>query len=274
MEIKDALKWGANRLKNSLSSRLDAEVLLAFILKTDKNFLYKNPNQTVKSERLKGYREIIGQRANFVPVAYLIRQKEFLGLLFYVNRSVLIPRPETEALVARAIQLARKKNTRKIYDVGTGSGNIAVSLAVHLPKTAIVASDICEKALKVAAKNAAQHKVAARIRFVRSDLASHISSAKFIVANLPYVPQRYLVSRDISHEPNKALFAGEDGLDLYRRFFESPIFETFGGICLIELGTRQIPAIKKWLKHNFSKVSFTPLRGIDGQTVGLELNFS
>lgn len=274
MKIKKILQWGVSRLRNSPSSRLDAEVLLAFALKTDRTCLYQNPDQEVKPARLKNYRRLIRQRATFVPVAYLVHQKEFLGLPFYVNQSVLIPRPETEALVERAIRLAEDKNIKKIHDVGTGSGNIAVSLAVNLPKARIVASDICQQALKVAARNAREHQVASRIQFIRSDLAQHIRSAKLIIANLPYVPLRFLVPPDIIYEPRRSLFAGEDGLTLYKRFFTGSIFQHFKGICIIELGPRQVSAMKKWLRRCFSNITIAPLRGIDGQVVGLEIEFN
>jgi len=274
MRVKETLAWGAKQLKNSPSSRLDAEVLLAFAIDADKTSLYRNPTRPISPTKVKKYQKLIGQRALSVPVAYLTNTKEFYGLPFYVNRTVLIPRPETEALVKLAIKIAGKKNIKKVHDVGTGSGNIAVALAKNLPRIKVVASDICRRALKVAERNVKSHRVNRQIELVHSPLANHIKTAKLIVANLPYVPSRYDAPKDVLHEPKKAIFAGEDGLKLYRQLFTDKFFKTFAGTCLIELGNRQAKPMKQWLAQHLPNTKITPILGISRETCGLRIDFS
>ncbi|RLC37307.1 peptide chain release factor N(5)-glutamine methyltransferase [candidate division Kazan bacterium] len=274
MKIKEAVDWGTKQLKYSSSPRLDAEVLLSFASQKPKTDLYARPFAIIPTLRTKKYKALIKERAASVPIAYLTKQKEFFNITFYVDHHVLIPRPETEAIVKNAIELARKKKIKIIYDIGTGCGNIAIALAKNLPSAKIVASDICRQALSVAKRNILNQGLENQIEIVHSNLAEHIKTAELIVANLPYIPEYYRVSKDILFEPQKALFAGMDGLKFYRRLFKETFPRLFRGTVLIELGTKQYEPMSNWLIQHFSNVQTTPINNIDGSICGLKANFS
>lgn len=274
MKINETIAWGANQLKQSFSPRLDAELLLAYSCKLERSDLYKNINQVVTQSQLKKYKTMIGKRIQSIPVAHIINKKDFYNLTFHVNTHTLVPRPETEAIVDRAIKIAKSKEIKKIYDIGTGSGNIAIAIAKNLPDTKLIASDICKRALNVAKRNVLNYNLEKQVKLVHSNLSDHIKTAPLVVANLPYVPEHYEVSKDILHEPKKALFAGADGLDLYRKLFSEKLFKKFNGIILIEFGTTQYEPMVVWLTQHFRDVKITPIRNIDDTISGLEADFS
>ena len=168
--IKDLLEWTTRYFGDSgiTESRLEAEVLLAHVLQKDRVYLYANYEEPVNIGEREIYRAYIKRRTGGEPVAYITGHKEFMSLDFKVNPEVLIPRPDTEILVETAIAMARQERVHTIIDVGTGSGAIAVSLAVYLDDAEIVASDISARALDIARENASQHQV--RIQFVEGDL--------------------------------------------------------------------------------------------------------
>lgn len=227
MYLESARNWGAKKLKlTSPTPFLDAEILLASVLKKDREFVLTWPKKKLNLERLKIFKTLIDRRSHFEPIAYLIKNKEFYGLNFYVDKRVLIPRPETELLVMEAINFAERKKI-KIADLGTGAGNVAITLKKYLPQTKIWAIDKSSKALIVAQKNAQQHQV--KINFIKSDLFGQIKKPQFdlIVANLPYLSQeqknkilRNPLGRPLCHEPVNALFAGRRGLALYQKLFK------------------------------------------------------
>jgi len=274
MRIKQAIDWGVNQLPNSFSPRLDAEVLLAFASKKTRTNLYQIPNTTISPSQLKKYKTLIAKRATSIPIAHITHQKEFFDIIFHVNSNTLIPRPETEAIVTSTMELARNKNITTIYDVGTGCGNIAIALAKNLPNTNIIASDICKRTLQVAKRNVVAYKLENQIKIIHSNLTEHITTAQLIVANLPYVPEHYKVSKDILFEPPKALFAGVDGLDIYKKFFSSKIFKVFRGVCVIELGVKQFELMSNWLAQHFPGITTSPINNIDGTICGLRANFN
>jgi len=186
MNIKDLLQTGGNSLEK--------EVLLAHILKKSREFLLANPEYDVSNEVCTSFYEKIRGHDRGVPVAYLIKHKEFYGLPFYVDERVLIPRPETEFLVEKIIELVSSDiNLSRIIDVGTGSGNIAVTLAKHLKDIIITASDISDDALDVAKINAKKMNVEERVRFIQSNLMNDIDEEfDIIVANLPILVKKQI----------------------------------------------------------------------------------
>lgn len=216
MKIKDLLQTGGNSLEK--------EVLLSHILNKSREFLLTNPDYDVSNESCTRFYEDIRGHERGVPVAYLIKHKEFYGLPFYVDERVLIPRPETEFLVETIIDLVSSdKSLKKIVDIGTGSGNIAISLAKNLKNIEIYATDISDKALEVAKLNA--ERLGAVVSFIRSDLLEELKDMEFdiIVANLPYIgtETNSFVSKETEeHEPHLALFGGSDGLELYKKLFK------------------------------------------------------
>ena len=222
------------------SARLDAEVLLAHVLGTDRSWLFAHPDAPLSAEKYTRFEKLIARRAKFEPVAYLIGEREFFGLPFFVSPAVLIPRPETELLVETA--LARlPKTAARVLDVGTGSGCIAVTLAVHRPAWHVIAGDISVAALAVARKNIRRHGVSARVSPVQADLLSAFSGrVDAIVSNPPYINPRQKTElppavRDF--EPSGALFSPESGLAHLRRLLAGAgRLLSGGGLLLVEIG--------------------------------------
>lgn len=231
MNIREALVAGNRKLRStSQSPNLDAEVLLSYVLKKDRAWLYANPDKKLSRLQLTTYNLLIRKRANYVPVAYLTGHKEFFGLDFRVTPSVLIPRPETELLVEMSLKNLQSKilNLKSVIDLGTGSGCIVVSLAKNSKKIKLYAIDNSSAALKIAKINARRHGVARKIKFLRGNLLSPFLQPKIlnlkssiILANLPYLtPKQYNSNRDLKHEPRSALVGGRNGLKYYRELFE------------------------------------------------------
>lgn len=227
MTVKHALTWAINKLKAKkiTSADLDAEVLLSHTLKKSREYLFTHPEASLSTYQLKSFRNLIARRGKHEPVAYLTSHKEFYGLDFIVNKSVLIPRPETENLVEAVIrEVGYKKWT--IADIGTGSGCIAIALKKNLPKCKVLATDKSAAALKVAKKNVLKHQV--KIQFKQGNLLEPIKNLKIdiIVANLPYLDdnmKNLLKSSDskgLIYEPPMALKGGPDGYDIYRQFYK------------------------------------------------------
>lgn len=210
-ELKKWLSWGGKKLKNkSKTPDLDALLLLSSVLKKPKEFILAHPDSILKSNLKDKFKNLIYKRQKHIPVAYLLNKKEFFGYTFYVNKDVLIPRPETEKIVEKALSfiIKRPRKKWKILDLGTGSGCIAVALAKELEKRKIdfkiVASDISEKALKIAKLNSAKNKTR-NIVFKKSDLFKNINN-KFdlILANLPYL-KKTEIKKELEFEPQIAL---------------------------------------------------------------------
>jgi len=228
------------------------------------------PDREMPSDRQALYQDSIVRRLQHEPVQYIIGQQEFYGLNFHVTPAVLIPRPETEHLVEAVLKLLPSNQPLKIADVGTGSGAIAIALAVHLPHADITALDISSDALAVAARNARENKVADRIHFLQSDLLSAVGTDETgfdaIVSNPPYIPETDRLSlhpqvRD--HEPTTALFAGETGLDIYRRLVpQAHNALKPNGLLALEIGHGQQIALTELLA-SWQGVSFVEdLQGI------------
>lgn len=219
------LNWTTDFLrgKGSDSPRLDAEVLLAHARGCQRIELYTAFEEEPPEEIRTAFRELVKRRAEGAPVAYLVGKREFFSLAFDVTPDVLIPRPETELLVVRALDLCRTLASSHIADVGTGSGILAVCCAKHLPQCHVSALDISPAALKVAQRNAAKHGVAERIEFLESDLlAACPPEARFdlILSNPPYVSTAEMAELDPevrNHEPHMALDGGAEGVEVIQR---------------------------------------------------------
>lgn len=257
--VKEALGWASKLLaeRGIESPRLDAEVILSNVLDVSKAQLYARPDRRLYSMHQLVYRAWVKRRAEHEPVAYVVGYKEFYGLDFYVDRRVLIPRPETELLVEKAIELAHEiRGAPILADVGTGSGAIAISLALHLPQALIYATDISEETLAVAALNCKGHEVQERVRLLAGDLLSPLPEpVDLIVANLPYVRRTEFegLARDIvDYEPRLALNGGPDGLEYVHRLLAQagPYLQPQGAI-LLEIGADQGPAVTAWAGRCF-----------------------
>jgi len=238
--------------KGCASARLDAELLLGHVLAMSRLDLYLNLDKPLVSKEVDLYRECIGRRGRREPVAYITGTKEFYSLPFTVTPAVLIPRPETELLVEKVVQLgkaclAQGKQEVRILDLGTGSGAIAVTVALQDPAFRVTAVDVSAEALAVARQNAQHHEVAGQIEFVASDLYSQVDGRfDIICSNPPYLTQEEMDSLqpEVSFEPAAALAGGEDGLAFYRRIFpEAPPHLSSPGWVVVEIGAAQGSAV-------------------------------
>jgi release factor glutamine methyltransferase len=206
---------------------LDAEVLARHALGWDRATLISRGREEPPAGFEERFASLIGRRAAREPVAYITGVREFWGRDFEVSPDVLIPRPETEVIVEEALDAARARSLRTIVDVGTGSGCLAVTLALELRDPVVIATDISSQALRVARRNAERHRVSQRITFVVTNLLAGVEvPLDLIVANPPYMPQDVeptLQPEVARYEPRQALYAGRDGLDAYRNLFPAAV---------------------------------------------------
>ncbi len=274
--IVELLRWTADYLKDKgvLEPRASAEVLLAHVLNLSRLDLYLRYDQPLSPEELARFKALVVRRRQGEPVAYLTGHKEFWSLDFQVRSGVLIPRPETEILVASALEAARTMIGLELgcrepqefarqeqtilwgLEIGVGSGAVVVALARELPRMAWLALDLSETALSVARDNARRHGAAHRLRFVRSDLLSGLNPGPrfaLLVANLPYVPraQWEQLPREIrDFEPRQALLGGEDGLELIRPLTqEAHRYLRPGGCLALEVGEGQAGEVLELLRQ-------------------------
>ena len=256
LSIRGALLWGAQVLSHAGidNHRLDAEVLLRHVLDMEKEQLYMNGDEPLSAAEEVKFRELLRQRSEREPVAYITGHQEFWSQDFFVSPAVLIPRPETELLVEVALQCVRRLATGspvKVLDVGTGSGAISVCLAKEQAASQIFAVDISPVALDVARLNARRHGVADRIRFLPGDLLAPIKSLRtifnLIVSNPPYIRsgELSLLAPEIREwEPTIALDGGVDGIDSYCRIIEEGHRHlTTGGFIVLEIGADMASAV-------------------------------
>src|SRR5580692_139151 len=305
MDARTAFKTGIARLRDAdvASFTLAAELLLLHVAGRDRTWLYAHPEDEISAEQEQRFLSLVARRANGEPTQYITGEQEFWGLEFEVTPAVLIPRPETEhvievaldRLAVREIRAGRKQTLSgdglQIVDVGTGSGCIAVALAKELPGARIVATDISSAALAVARRNAARFAFSESIQFLESNLLDSLSgrarhavpllgdtstadaalssSFDLIVSNPPYVGRKEKDSlmREVrDHEPEIALYGGEEGYELYAELIAQAAQQLKpGGILVLELGHSSLPAVQPLLDlPNWTNVGATKdLAGID-----------
>ena len=239
-------------------ARLEAEVMLMNVMRLQRHDLFSQQETEVSAQQEQMLAEILERRLKREPLAYILQYKEFYGVNLLVNTNVLIPRPETECMVEHALFMAlmgMETPELVIADVGTGTGAIAVNLALHLPAARIHAVDVEDSVLDVAAYNIRAHNVADRVFLGKGDLLEPIPEpVDLILANLPYVPGDRLpnLQPEIRWEPQLALDGGPDGLDLIRRLLEqAPGKLKDHGIILLELDPEQVPAVETLAKQVF-----------------------
>jgi release factor glutamine methyltransferase len=208
------------RLAGIATARLDCLILLEDVLHTDRTHLLAHPDTALSAEQQVRLTKMMQRRAVHEPLAYIRNKVEFYGRSFYVDARVLVPRPETEAII-NLLTRATLPGQPVIADIGTGSGALAVTAALELPQAHIIATDISSDCLEVAARNARQHHV--DITFLEGALTKPLATLhsypNILLCNLPYVPTAYPINQAAKYEPASALFGGNDGLDLYRRLF-------------------------------------------------------
>ena len=277
MTIAETIVLAAQKLSESgiKEARLDAEVLLAHVLKKDRVWLITHSKDVLEQGTAELFEDQIDRRARREPLQYIIGNQEFWGLEFIVSSDVLIPRPETELVVETAIKAVQAKGKpATIIDLCTGSGCIAISLAKELGESLFFATDKSTRALAVARENARMHGVSDRIRFLEGDLFEPLEElaicgqVDIIVSNPPYVASGDCGSlqpevRD--YEPAMALFAGPKGTEIHRKIIESaPRFLGDTGILIMEMGLGHAEALGDMIRESKQYRSFEILKDLAG----------
>ena len=240
LTVLEVIKLSTDHLRkhSSDSARLDAEVLLATALGLRRLDLYLQFDRLLTETELSAYRALVARRAHGEPVAYLVGHKEFMALDFEVTPAVLVPNPDTEVLVQRAVALARETDRPfRVADIGTGSGCIAVAVAHYAPAAEVWATDISAEALEVAARNVAKHGLDSRVHLACGDLMEPLEGTfDLVCANLPYLPSTSRLATEVLAQPRTALYAGQGGSELVTRLLATaPPRLKPGGRMLAEL---------------------------------------
>ncbi len=246
MTLSETIKKGMIELKNENieEPKLKARLLMQYILNESRQYVIVNDMEQLDKSKERQYFKKIKILKKGVPIEHITHQKEFMKLSFFVDKNVLIPRQDTEILVEEVINIAKKNNAKKILDLCTGSGAIAVSLAKYLPQAEITAIDISNEALKIAKKNAISNNVENQITFISSDMFTNLNEEKFdiIVSNPPYIKTNIIGKLDtqVQNEPYIALDGGKDGLDFYKKIInESYQYLKCNGYLCLEIGFDQ-----------------------------------
>lgn len=291
MNQKELYLWGRNELEKTQiqEASIKARKLLEFILKQTRNQMICNELEEVNLKKQKEYKKQIEKIRNGVPIQYITHVQEFMGLEFYVDENVLIPQPDTEIVVETAIKLIKnnsipkefcylstkslleKQNTITILDLCTGSGCIGISLAKNITNAKIILSDVQEKALEIAQKNAISNQVQQKIQTVQSNLFNNLTTYQFdmIISNPPYIETNKIpmLSKEVQNEPKIALDGGKSGLFFYEKILEqAQAFLKPHGNLVLEIGYNQAPAIlaiaeqrKQW-----KIVTIQPIKDLGG----------
>lgn len=259
LDVKTALQQGTEILDKAAVpvARLTAEVLLCHALQRDRTYIYSHGEDALTQIAWIHYGRYLNDRLKGKPTQYITHKQEFYGRHFYVNEDVLIPRPETEHLVEAALAYLKTRGIVKVLDVGTGSGAIAISVALE-SGTRVFASDISEKALTVADRNRRKHN--APVRLFAADLVEAVrpGSIDLLISNPPYVPgadRANMQSEVRDWEPHVALFAGDSGLEIYERLLAgaSSVVKR-GGRLLMELGYQSLAGVRELLADRWGEI--------------------
>jgi len=282
--VGSARTWAIEELKRAQvkSPPISADLLLSFVLGWDRVRVLSHPEEPVSDEAWGYFQDLVLRRAKGEPLQYLTGEREFYGLPFHVAPGVLIPRPETEILVEKAVNLMRRRAApeARFLDIGTGSGCIAVSVACEVPSSKGWAADISAAALEVARVNIARHEVRERVLLIRSNLFDCFRAVPcfdFIFCNPPYVASRdcdSLPSEVKDYEPHLALFGGESGIEFYRELIPHvPSRLVPGGYLLLESGAGQAEEIRRLIEAEGLAVEtiLNDLQGIPRCLVGRKL---
>ena len=259
MKTFELLKIGSDRLKEKkiMSFNLDSELLLTKVLKKSRQDILQNLNQKIHKNHFQKFSYLINRRSTHEPVAYILKKKEFWSKLFYVTKDTLIPRPETELMIDQLLKKYKNKKNISILDMGTGSGCIIISLLSELSNSVGVGIDISHRALEIAKKNAINHCVNTKIKFLNISLSKYSNKKHdVIVSNPPYICSREFqcLSEDIKKfEPRIALDGGNDGLDLIKKvIYKTNEILKINGTLALEIGNKQFWKVSKILiKNNF-----------------------
>lgn len=254
---------------------LDAEVLLAHVLDVDRAWLHGHPERQLTASQRQRFRRLVDRRGAHVPIAYLTGRKEFYGHNLHVSPAVLIPRPESELLVDLAVDWLRARPAvRKVIDLGTGSGAIAIAIAKAVRSVRVIGIDADVATLSVAAENVIEQRLVSRVELKRGDLLRSARPADLIVANLPYLSaaRRRSAGPELSYEPKAALDGGTDGLDLIRRAMQqAPSVMRAHGCLLFEFDPGQSRRIERLAKATWPGASVVIRRDLAGRDRVLQI---
>lgn len=275
MILREALQSATQTLRKAGidDASVEAELLLGHILGISKTQLYTEPERSLTSVETEHLYHLVQRRLDHEPAAYILGHCEFYGIDFCIDCHTFIPRPETELLVEKAVELAQRISQPgkriTIADVGTGCGAIAISLALALPQAKIYATDISASALQVAGMNCRRHAVSSQVELLQGNLLEPLSQpVDMIVANLPYI--KSCEFRDLSpevrnFEPTTALAGGEDGLDKIQQILEQmPGKLNYGGCFLLEIGQGQGRVVTSLIKSYFPQASIELISDLGG----------
>ena len=257
MTIKEAIKYGSDLLKeNKIEDySIKVKILISFITGIKKDILINYEDVEILDNKLEIYIYNLNKIIEGVPIQYITKKQEFMGLDFFVDENVLIPQPDTEILVEEVLKISKLYNKKiNILDLCTGSGAIAVTLAKYLRDVNIIATDISENAIEIAEKNAIKNNAENKIKFVVSDMFKNIEN-KFdiIVSNPPYIETKEIekLSKEVKNEPIIALDGGNDGIKYYKIIADNyNKFLNIGGYLLLEIGYNQGESVSKLFKNS------------------------
>lgn len=246
MKIMEAIETGMIEFKNANIEfpKLKSRMIMQFVLNKTRQYIIVNEMKELDENEEKKFFDAVFKIKEGVPLEHITHQKEFMKLNFYVDENVLIPRQDTEILVEEVIGIAEKLKAKKILDLCTGSGAIAVSLAKYIPQSNITAIDISNEALKISKINAINNQVENQIKFINSDMFTNLNNEKFdiIVSNPPYIKTNEIddLDENVKREPYIALDGGNDGLIFYKKIIkESYQYLKYGGYLCLEIGYDQ-----------------------------------
>lgn len=280
MEINKLRSIGVDKIRGRQYGNpvLEATLLLGKLLNVDKIYIYTHGNEEVPQHIVDKFLELIEKRAKGYPIQYIINEKEFMGIDFYVEKGVLIPRPDTEILVEYVLKHIEDNKDIEVLDIGVGSGAIGLSIAYYKKNTTVYGVDISDEALKVANINK-QRLNLSNVKLLKSNLFENIGEDKkfhIIVSNPPYIPRKdieELQDEVKNYEPMKALDGGEDGLDLYRRIIpESKDYLIEGGLLIFEIGYDQKEQVESiMIAEGFKSIeTLKDLQGLDRVVLGFK----
>ena len=256
MQIKEVMRKGMIKLKTNgiQEPNLKSRLLMQYILNRPREYLLVHDDKQLTLRQEVNYFKAIKKLLDGVPLQHITHRQEFMKLMFYVDENVLIPRPDTEILVEEVIKIAKKINAKKILDLCTGSGAIAISLAKYIEGSQITATDISRKALSIAKLNAANNNVEDKITFVSSNLFQNIPEEKYdiIVSNPPYIKRKVIekLDKEVRKEPIIALDGGNDGLEFYKKIVDDAYeYLKYKGYLCLEIGYDQKDEVTKLIEN-------------------------
>lgn len=264
----EVLKLGENVLKkeNIQDSHIKASILLQYVLKQTKQELIINSEEIVEPSKVNEYNNYLQEIIKGTPIQYITKHQQFMALDFYVDENVLIPQPDTEVLVEEGIKIIKEQNM-EVLDLCTGSGAIAISIAHYCKNSTVTATDVSQKALEVARKNANLNNV--NIEFIESNLFDKLTERSFdiILSNPPYIETDIIktLEKDVQAEPHLALDGGKDGLEFYKKILnEAYEYLKTNGYLMLEIGYNQGNAVINLAHKNLKLITKQPIKDLAG----------